>query len=99
MRSSEDALRNPSQATEGWNCPLYAISLTGIDTSERRLGVESVNSLEAAERPLLSVEEPLAPNLSRMPSGATFNDFEVRLRDFHRCSASPIDVMPLQVCR
>ena len=35
-----------------------------------------MNSLEAAERPLLSVEEPLAPNRSRIPRGATFNDFE-----------------------
>jgi len=41
-----------------------------------------VNSLEAAERPLLSVEEPLAPNRSRMPSGATFNDFNFRAVTF-----------------
>ena len=35
-----------------------------------------MNSLEAAEPPLLSVQKPLAPNRSGIPSGATFNDFE-----------------------
>ena len=50
--------------------------MTAIKKRQWPLGVESVNSLEAAERPLLSVEEPLAPNRSRIPRGATFNDFE-----------------------
>ena len=46
------------------------------DIHQRQVWAESVNSLEAAQRPLLSVEEPLAPNRSRIPRGATFNDFE-----------------------